>query len=386
MTLADWMPMIAAGLVVLIGVVIAIVLVRREGERAAARVNEAQAESLRWLSSQMSQNMDQIQTRLVEFTQQVTAGQAVAGEAVQHKVSQELKTVTDSMNLQLRESHRVLGQSLSGATEVFGKVQGGIGRMSELATRLEQLAQGVEEIGKILRVPKLRGLMGEQTLEALLTQVLPGPLWDTQHRFPDGRTVDAVIRFGERLLPVDAKFPLEAFRRLSSATTEEEEKTARREFGRAIKLRVDEIAQRYIRPGEGTLDFALMFVPAEAVFAHVLSEEHFEYGFERRVLPVSPATLFAFLSLIAAGVRGLEVDAKAREVVRELEAAEVEFGKLREDLTVLGKHLHNASQRFGVVEASAAALHTRMGALGRVGSPSDQLSPAPSDTPDDSEA
>ncbi len=384
--MVDWLPMFAAAGVVVVAVIVAIVLVRREGERAAAKVNDAQAESLRWLSGQIAQNMDQIQTRLGEFSQQVTTGQAVTGEAVQRQVSQELKTVTDSMNLQLRESHRVLGKNLSGATEVFGKVQGGIGRMSELATRLEQLAHGVEEIGKILRVPKLRGLMGEQTLETLLSQVLPRPMWQSQHRFPDGRTVDAVVHFGDRLLSVDAKFPLEAFVRLSNATTEEEEKVARREFGRAIKVRIDEIAQRYIRPGEGTLDFALMFVPAEAVFAHVLAEEHFQYGFERRVLPVSPATLFAFLSLVAAGVRGMEVDSRAREVVQELEAAEVEFGKLREDLSVLGKHLHNASQRFGVVEATAAALHTRLGALGRVSFAGDEAVDAaaePQRDPDD---
>jgi DNA recombination protein RmuC len=379
-TLADFLPGLVVAGIATLAIVIAVILIRREGKRAAGRISEAQSESMRWLSAQLAQSVDTIQSRLGEVSQQVTAGQAVSGEAMQRRLSQELKTVTDSMNTQLRESHRVLGQSLTGATEVFGKVQGGLGRMRELAARLEQLAQGVEEIGRILRVPKLRGLMGEQALETLLDQVLPRALWEAQYRFPDGRAVDVVIRLGDRLLPIDAKFPLEAFRRLADATNEEDEKTARKELGKAIKVRIDEIAGRYIRPGEGTLDFALMFVPAEAVFAHVLSEEHFDYGFSKRVLPVSPATLFAFLSLIAAGARGLEVDARSREVVREIEGAEIEAAKLREDVTVLGRHLHNTSQRFSVVEAKAASLHMRLEALGRVSSEretSPQSEPAP---------
>lgn len=332
--------------------------VRVASERSAARVAESQAEALRWVTS-----------RLTELDRQLVEAQSRAAETTQRTMSEQLQTMATTINAQLASSQQTLGEGLAGATDVFGRLQGRLGRVAEMATRMEQLAGDVKELGDILRVPKLRGLMGEQTLEAMLRQVLPDRFWTPQHRFSDGRTVDAVVHLGERLLPVDAKFPLESFRRMSE-DGEEARRGARRDFVRAVKLRVDEIADRYIRPGEGTVDFALMFVPAEGVYSEVVSgggdgvETLLDYALARRVLPVSPTTVFAYVSVVASGLRGFEVEARAQEIVNSLAAVDQELVRFKEEFAVLGKHLHNAAQRFTEAERRLDRLETRLERVG----------------------
>jgi DNA recombination protein RmuC len=262
-----------------------------------------------------------------------------------------------------------MGQGLAAATETFGALQGRLGEVSSLATRMARLAASVDELGTILKVPKLRGLMGEQTLELALRQVLPEKLWSTQYRFPDGRVVDAVVRIGERLLPVDAKFPLEAFRRMVEAESEATRTDGRKELVKAVRGRIQEIAQRYIRPSEGTTDFALMFIPAEGVYGEIVGAGEIsgllDEALGKRVVPVSPASIFAFLSVVAAGMRGLEVEKRSRELVGLIAATEQEIARLREELAVLGRHLHNASQRHQEVENRIAKVAERISQVGR---------------------
>jgi DNA recombination protein RmuC len=246
-----------------------------------------------------------------------------------------------------------------------------LNEIMDRSQRMTQLAGRVEELGTILKVPKLRGLMGEQTLEAILRQVLPERLFATQHRFADGRIVDAVVHLGERIVPVDAKFPLEAFRRLVEAEDESTRSDSRRELLRAVRGRIAEISDRYIRPGEGTTDFALMFIPAEGVYAEVVAggsegvSSMLDEALARRVVPVSPATIFAFLSVVAAGMRGLEVERRSQDIVALIAAAEQEIGRLREEMAVLGRHLHNATQRHAEVETRLARVAQRLAEIGR---------------------
>jgi len=356
-----WLPPLALSLLVMVVVVWAAVSARVAAVRAADRVAEAQAEAMRWVSA-----------RLGELDRGLVEAQGSAGEAVRRTLTEQLQTMSSGLNSQLSSSQQSLGDGLARATEVFGQLQGRLGAVAEMAARMERLAAEVDELGKILRVPKLRGLMGEHTLEAMLHQVLPDRFWTAQYRFPDGRVVDAVIRLGERLLPVDAKFPLEAYRRLAEAD-DEARPGARRELVRAVKARVDEIAQRYVRPGEGTVSFALMFIPAEGVYWEVVAASGegaqglLEYAVQHRVLPVSPATLYAYVSVVAAGLRGLEVEERAQEIVSGMTAAEHELARFREEFAVVGRHLHNASQRFGEAEGRLDRLERRLEGVTRMG-------------------
>jgi len=373
MELGSWLPALGVvGLVVAVAALVVVLWVGRStriaAERSVARMAEDQAETLRWVSGQLTQSLDRFHTQLGDFGRQVSDAQTSSSDAVRRGVAEQLQALGTTVNTQLERSHKTLGENLAGATDVFGKLHRRLGEVAEIAVRIEQVAGSVEELGKILRVPKLRGLMGEQTLEAMLRQVLPDRFWSVQHRFEDGRTVDAVVHLGDRLIPIDAKFPLEAYQRMAAAEDDDSRKTARREFTRSVKTRIDEIASRYIRPGEGTVEFGLMFVPAEGVFGEVIgggtdpaADNLLDYALERRVMPVSPATIFAYLSVIASGLRGFAVESRAAEIVKGLAGAEQELARLREDLTVLGKHLLNASQRYGEVERRLARVEDKLG-------------------------
>ena len=372
MEIATWLPLLGlAGLLVAVVALVAVVLLGRSAraaaESSAARMAADQAETLRWVSGQLTQSLDRFHTQLGEFGQRLADSHSSSSEAVRRGVAEQLQALGTTVSTQLERSQKTLGENLVGATDVFGKLHQRLGEVAEIAVRLEHVAGSVDELGKILRVPKLRGLMGEQTLEAMLRQVLPDRFWSMQHRFEDGRTVDAVVRLGDRLIPVDAKFPLESYQRMAAADGDDARRSARREFERSVKARVDEIASRYIRPGEGTVEFGLMFVPAEGVFGEVVgggddpaAANLLDYALERHVMPVSPATIFAYLSVIASGLRGFAVERRAGEIVHGLAAAKQELARLREELGVLGKHLFNATQRFGEVERTLARVEDKL--------------------------
>jgi DNA recombination protein RmuC len=377
--LTPWLPLLGvAGLLVAVVALVAVALLgratRAAAERSVAGMVSDQAETLRWVSGQLTQSLDRFHTQLGEFGQRLADSQSSSSEVVRRGVAEQLQALGTTVSTQLERSHKTLGESLAGATDVFGKLHRRLGEVAEIAVRLEHVAGSVDELGKILRVPKLRGLMGEQTLETMLRQVLPERFWSMQHRFQDGRTVDAVVRLGDRLIPIDAKFPLESYQRIVAADGEEARRTGRRDFERSVKARVDEIAGRYIRPGEGTVEFALMFVPAEGVFGEVVgggddpaAASLLDYALERRVMPVSPATIFAYLSVIASGLRGFAVERRANEIVQGIAAAEQELARLREELGVLGKHLVNATQRYGEVERRLARVEETLGRVAHVG-------------------
>ena len=379
MELTPWLPLLGvAGLLVAVVALVAVALLgratRAAAERSVAGMVSDQAETLRWVSGQLTQSLDRFHTQLGEFGQRLADSQSSSSEVVRRGVAEQLQALGTTVSTQLERSQKTLGESLAGATDVFGKLHRRLGEVAEIAVRLEHVAGSVDELGKILRVPKLRGLMGEQTLETMLRQVLPERFWSMQHRFQDGRTVDAVVRLGDRLIPIDAKFPLESYQRIVAADGEEARRTGRRDFERSVKARVDEIAGRYIRPGEGTVEFALMFVPAEGVFGEVVgggddpaAASLLDYALERRVMPVSPATIFAYLSVIASGLRGFAVERRANEIVQGIAAAEQELARLREELGVLGKHLVNATQRYGEVERRLARVEEKLGRVAHVG-------------------
>ncbi len=326
-------------------------------------------------AAQLTDLMDRFHRQLGEFGRQLAESQGSAGAALSAELAgaraelqRQLQTLAEGVSGQLLASQRDTAQ-------VFGSLKGQLGQVAQMAARMEELGQGLDELEKVLKVPKLRGLLGEQTLEEILRQVLPPAFWELQHRFADGRTVDAVIRLGDRLLPVDAKFPLEAYRRLVAAADDDTRRVARRDLARAFKGRVDELASRYLRPGEGTLDLALLFLPAEGVYYEIVTAagesetDLLGWALARRVVPVSPASFHAYLRAVMTGLRGVEVDRRAGEIARGIEAVGRELELLQAEIALLGRHLHNASGRFAEVERRAGRLQDRVAAVGGLGDP-----------------
>lgn len=243
---------------------------------------------------------------------------------------------------------RALAEGTADQVRSLADVRERLAQLNEATRRLEALGEAVTDVRRLLRVPQLRGTLGEIWLEELLRQVLPAQCYEIQYGFRSGERVDAVIRLRDRLVPVDAKFPLEACQRMLELEGEAAERE-RRSFRRSLRARIDEIADKYIRPDEGTYEFALMYVPAETVYYEAVvrdasadGDSVSAYAHQRRVIPVSPHTFYAYLSALVHGLRGLEVEERAQEILDALGGLDQETGRLREAVELVGRHLQNA--------------------------------------------
>ena len=315
---------------------------------------------------------------LVLLQQQLDAlrgqmGQALVGHGQQ--LSQELAQLTAQLNDRLRESAEAtqraqasVGDRLDNATRVVGEVQQGLASLREATTRVYEVGRDVASLHDILRAPKLRGGLGELLLGDLLAQVLPPAHFTLQHAFRGGERVDAVIQLGDGLVPVDAKFPLEDFRRLLAARDDDERARARRAFLGRVRKHIDDIATKYIRPDEQTFDFALMYIPAENVYYEVILREEepaiAAYALERRVIPVSPNSFYAYLQAVVLGLRGLRIEARAHEVLGQLGRLSGELARLRDEFRVAGRHLTNAGQAFATADRRLERLEQRLATIG----------------------
>src|SRR3989475_2076151 len=263
-----------------------------------------------------------VQQQLEALRTQV--GQALGGQA--ELLGQEIGRLTAQLNERLRESGELVqrsqtsvGERLDHTARVVGEVQQGLGELREATARVRDIGRDVVSLHDILRAPKLRGGLGEFLLGDLLAQVLPSAHFTLQHAFRSGERVDAVVRLGDGLVPVDAKFPLEDFRRLLEAADDDERARARKAFVARVRRHVDDIATKYVLPDEGTYDFALMYIPAENVYYETIIRDEepglAAYAIARKVIPVSPNCFYAYLQAIAFGLRGLRIEARAQEVM-----------------------------------------------------------------------
>lgn len=267
--------------------------------------------------------------------------------AVVLKISSQVNERLSQMNVSLQESNKIIGQNLCAATGVFGNVKEHLGRLEETNRQIIEISKEISTLQELLHAPKFRGQMGETLLENLLSQVLPKEYYSMQYRFKDGNAVDAVVRLGERLVPVDAKFSLENFQKMQLEQDEQPKNAHRKKFIQDIKNRVDEIAAKYILPAENTYDFALMYIPAENVYYEVIiKEDIFSYSTSRKVIPVSPNTFYAYLQVICLGLKGLKVEENAKAILKNLSSLGIEIAKMKEDFDILGTHLSNAGAKY----------------------------------------
>jgi DNA recombination protein RmuC len=287
---------------------------------------------------------------------------------------QQLGQLTAQVNDRLRESLDVVqrsqasvGERLDNTARVVGDVQRGLGELREATAKVYEVGRSVNELHDILKAPKLRGGLGEFFLADLLGQILPAENVRLQHGFQSGERVDAAIALGGGLVPIDAKFPLEDFRRMLEAPDDDARARARKAFIARVRKHIDDVAAKYILPDEGTFDFALMYIPAEHVFYEAVvrddTRELVSYALEQKVIPVSPNTLYAYLQAIVLGLRGLRIEARAQEVMNELGRLGGDLGKLREDVRLVGRHLGNAQQAFAAADRKLEKFEQRLAVI-----------------------
>jgi DNA recombination protein RmuC len=282
-----------------------------------------------------------------------TARAREASQSVDRRFEQlrgSLEARVGGVEKRLDTGQQSIAEHLGKSGHLLKEVGEKLGRLHEASQKIEKLAGEVTRLEDLLKPPKLRGTLGEMFLEQALQQALPPGGFATQHPLGDGVVVDAVVFLQDRLVPVDSKFPLENYRRAHEVEDEGERRRARQQFSRDVRKHVDAIAEKYIRPASGTSDFALMYVPAEAVYAEIVADGEeaalADYAASRRVIPVSPRLLYAYLSTVALGLRGIALQENAREVHQNLAELSRLWDRVGGPLEKLGGHLTNASKQY----------------------------------------
>jgi DNA recombination protein RmuC len=264
-------------------------------------------------------------------------------ETTNKTLNEAMQSNSSTMVRTLQENTKQLNERLDKAAEVIRDVNREVGQMSEIG-------RSMRELQEFLKSPKLRGNIGEEILKDLIGQMFPKNSFHLQYTFKSGERVDAAILTDAGILPIDSKFPMESFQRMLQSPTEEEREAICKEFVRDVKKHIDVIAKKYILPEEGTMDFALMYVPSETVFYEICNlTEILNYARRQRVYVVSPSTLYAHLQTILLSFEGKKIETKSREVFKLLRAIQNDYEKVNENMAVLGKHLSNASSQFSNV-------------------------------------
>lgn len=331
---------------------------RRKEEEARARVEQLQRD-LQTLGGQ-TQSFGQ---QLGQLSQNVTKSLEGVTGALQ-------KGITDSATIAAQAQSAMAGE-LKNSRETLGQIQQQLGAVQQAGQQMSQTAQTLQNI---LGGAKSRGSLGEVALERLLEDALPRERYQRQFRFTTGEAADAVIFLRDKLLPIDSKFPLDAFRRMSERKMSEprsaEQKAAqslpqvpasqtdepRRSFAVAVKGHADNIAKKYILPQESTLSIALMFVPSENVYYELLMTSDArgqpldEYCRSKNVIAVSPNTLYAHLQVILMGLQGMQIEENAKRLQASLAGLHKQLDNFAQTYAKVGTHLRNAQFSFGESE------------------------------------
>ena len=282
-------------------------------------------------------------------------------------MQQSMDTNSKAVNSTLQENSKALNDRLDNAARVISAVQKNIGEMSEIGRSMKDLQE-------FLSSPKLRGNIGEQILKELLGQYLPKSSFHLQYAFRDGSIVDAAIKTEAGIIPIDSKFPMENFRKMNSAQSELDKKTAQKVFSSDVKKHIDAISKKYIVTAEGTLDYALMYIPTESVYYEIVNDPSlFDYAAEKRVLPVSPMTFYAYLRAILLGFEGQKISKKAQEILAGIKSIQKEYEKVGEGIDTLGKHINNSYNMMATVQSAFSKLGQKIKTTSSLKSPEEKF-------------
>ena len=305
--------------------------------------------------------LNDVKTRQMEMQNQMFLQQQKFFTENQQNITGQLNTIIKTVNDNLSSTQSNINVQLSATSNTIKDVFNKLGVLEQTAKNIQTIGKDISSLQDILQAPKLRGNLGEFLLEDLLKQIFPKKNYIMKYSFKNGTQVDAVIKLGDGIVPVDSKFPLESFQRFIGSDNEEEKTRIKKEFVRSVKLRIDEIADKYINPNEKTFDFAMMYIPAENVFYEIIINdavankefEIFNYAISRHVIPVSPNSFYAYLMAIAYGLKGFQIEQQAKTIIGDLGKVKIDFDKFFTDFQLVGKHIENAGNKFKDCEKRA---------------------------------
>lgn len=261
------------------------------------------------------------------------------------KNSDTLDKQLHNQRLAMNEQTKLIWERLDNASEVIRNVQKQMGGIQEFGT-------DIKDLSNILKSPKLRGGLGEQFLYEILANLLPSDLYKTQYKFKDGSICDAVVFIDKGIIPIDSKFPMENFKALLVAETQDQRDKFKKIFNNDVKKKIDEIASKYIIPEEGTTEQALMYIPSENVYYELIvnTAEIEEYAKQRNVIMVSPNTISYFLKVLLVAYQQNELQKHAGDILKALSGIKVEADKFNEDLGVLERHIGSSYKSMETVK------------------------------------
>jgi DNA recombination protein RmuC len=292
----------------------------------------------------------------------------VSGELVEwlkdlgHRVDKQ----TEQMDRKMEHNLDMFNKRLDNAAKVIGEVQKSLGEFSEIGRNMQQLQE-------FLQSPKLRGNIGEQVLKELLSQSLPLDTFVLQYGFQNGQKVDAVIKTSQGLIPIDSKFPISSFKKMIEIQNPDEKERIKKDFEREVKVHIKSIAQKYILTTEGTIDYALMYIPSESVYYELInSSDIYDYAAEMRVVPVSPMSFYAYLKVILLSFEGQRIEKQAKDILSILQSMKKDYEKADEAMSVLQKHISNAYNQSSQVSKNLMMLGQKIESTASISAPTVQ--------------
>ncbi len=287
----------------------------------------------------------------------------------------QLAEVRAAMGTGLHRLNGTMGEQLGQYGKVMGDLQGQLGGLAAAAKQMQEVGRDISGLQDILRAPKLRGNLGELFLEEILRQVLPTESYAMQYRLPGAErgsfvVVDAIIRLGDRIVPIDSKFPLESFQRLAQAD-DVTRLRQRKQFIDVVCKHVDAIADKYIQPEAGTYDFALAYIPAENVYYEAVVRpagacggvDLLTYAAKRKVILVSANTFYAYLLTVAYGLKGLRIEKQAEAMRSQMAVFQKKFSGFCADFDKIGRHVDLAQRAFDEGRKKANLLRDAAGRI-----------------------
>lgn len=244
-------------------------------------------------------------------------------------------------------------------------------QMREQLNQLQEEVKGISSFQEIFKTPKLRGEWGEASLEHILSEYFPRELYQPNWSFSSGETVEFVLKLpNKKILSIDAKFFSDNFEKMLEAESDEERKLFQKKFIQDIKFNIDKVASKYISPPENTVDYALMYIPAEAIFHHMmfnLREENVgEYARKKKIILISPNTIYLTLRTIQHWFKDTQISRRTQEILKRLSQIQADAERLMEDFRKLGSHLKNATSSYETSEKRLSLFTDRVEKLTQV--------------------
>ena len=261
----------------------------------------------------------------------------------------QIQEITRTLDAKLGEIPGVIRNQFGESAKIIREVTEKLTKLDETNKQVVNFADQLKNLQDILKNPKQRGVLGEYFLETVLKNVLPPGSYQTQYEFKDGTKVDAVIFIKDKIIPVDSKFSLENYNRILETNNDQEKKKLEEVFKNDLKSRIDETA-KYIKPEEGTMEFAFMFIPSEAIYYDLLinkigtvkanTRDLVEYAMgQKKVIIVSPTSFLAYLQTVLQGLRALQIEESAQEIKKGVENLARHLINYETYMQKMGNHL-----------------------------------------------